>query len=93
MIEEIQEAAEERPQRIDRIVFTGMHSGPSRRHPGLLRACSAMAKHIVSTHYSGISRYTTCTVLKIKLGEALSEGDAAPHSCETGVEAVNVLLE
>jgi propionate CoA-transferase len=45
----------------------------------------------LSKHYSGVSRYTTSTFLRMKLGEALEQRDVAPHIYENSEEARKAL--
>ena len=48
---------------------------------------SAMVRSLVGRFYSGVSRYTTSGLLRIKLGEALEKRGGAPHLFERGNEA------
>lgn len=93
MIEEIQEAVESKLKTIDRQVFAVVNYDHFQIHPELMEPYTAMVKHIVATYYSGVTRYTTSTFLKMKLKDALSKRGVAPHIYETGAEAVKVLLK
>jgi propionate CoA-transferase len=55
--------------------------------PELMEAYTAMVKGIVDRFYSGVTRYTTSTFLRMKIGEALQERALAPHIYETRKEA------
>ena len=46
-----------------------------------------MVKYLVDHYYSGVTRYTTSTFLRMKLGEALKKRDVAPHIYESSEEA------
>jgi propionate CoA-transferase len=50
-----------------------------------------VVKCLVDTHYSGVTRYTTSTFLRMKLGDALKQRDVAPHIHESSAEAKRAL--
>lgn len=91
-IDEIREAVEKRLQEIGKPVFAVVNYDHFQIHPELMEPYTAMVKHIVATYYSGVTRYTTSTFLKMKLKDALAKRGVAPHIYETGAEAVRVLL-
>ena len=47
--------------------------------PELIDAYIAMVKGVVERHYHDVTRYTSSTFLRMKLGEALARGDMAPQ--------------
>ena len=55
--------------------------------PELIEDYIAMVKGVVERHYHGVTRYTSNTFLRVKLGEALEKGSVAPHLYETASEA------
>lgn len=55
--------------------------------PELVEAYTEMVKSIVDRHYTGVTRYTTSTFVRMKIGEALKERAMAPHIYETREEA------
>jgi len=55
--------------------------------PELVGAYSDMVKSIVDRYYTGVTRYTTSTFLRMKIGDALKERHMAPHIYETREEA------
>ena len=55
--------------------------------PELVEDYSDMVKGVVSRHYHDVTRYTSNTFLRVKLGEALEKGSIAPHLYETASEA------
>jgi propionate CoA-transferase len=55
--------------------------------PELMEAYTTMVKAIVERFYTGVTRYTTSTFLRMKIGEALQERALAPHIYETREEA------
>lgn len=48
-------------------------------------------KNVVSRFYTGVSRYTTSTFLRMKLGDALKKRDVAPYIFESRAEARKAL--
>ena len=50
-----------------------------------------MVKYLVDHYYTGVTRYTTSVLLRIKLGGALQKCDVVPHIYESGEEASRAL--
>ncbi len=50
-----------------------------------------MVKYLVDNYYTGVSRYTTSTFLRMKLGDALKKRDVAPYIFESSEEAKKAL--
>lgn len=46
-----------------------------------------MVKGVMARHYNNVTRYTTSTFLRMKLGEALTQRALSPHIYETREEA------
>jgi propionate CoA-transferase len=61
--------------------------------PELIDQYSDMVKELVKRYYSGVTRYTTSTFLRAKLGSALERRDVAPHIFESQEEAQRHLEE
>ena len=59
--------------------------------PDIVDEYTDMVKHLVDNYYSGVTRYTTSTFLRMKSGDALKKRDVAPHIYEIGDEARKVL--
>lgn len=59
--------------------------------PELVGAYTDMVKTIVERYYTGVTRYTTSTFLRMKIGDALKERRMAPHIYETRQEAEEAL--
>lgn len=55
--------------------------------PELVGAYTDMVKTIVDRFYTGVTRYTTSTFLRMKIGNALKEREMAPQIYETREEA------
>jgi propionate CoA-transferase len=61
--------------------------------PELIDAWSEMVKHVVERYYWGVTRYTTSSFLRMKLGTALAQRGVAPHIYESAEEAHHHLNE
>jgi propionate CoA-transferase len=59
--------------------------------PDLLDGYTEMVKYLVDRYYTGVTRYTTSTFLRMKLGDALQQRDVAPHIYESSEEARKAL--
>ena len=55
--------------------------------PDFVDEYTDMVKFLVDNYYSGVTRYTTSTFLRMKLGDALKKRDVASHIYESGDEA------
>ena len=55
--------------------------------PDVLDAYTDMVKGLMDRFYSGVTRYTTSSFLRMKLGEALSQRSVAPYIYESSEEA------
>jgi len=61
--------------------------------PDLEEAYIAMVKDLAGRYYAGVTRYTTSTFLRMKLGRALAARPLAPHIYESEEEARALLHE
>ncbi|GBC61969.1 acyl CoA:acetate/3-ketoacid CoA transferase [Desulfonema ishimotonii] len=59
--------------------------------PEVLNEYTYMVKGLVDRFYSGVTRYTTSTFLRMKLGDALRERNVSPHIYESQTEARKAL--
>jgi propionate CoA-transferase len=59
--------------------------------PDIVDDYTDMVKQLVDNYYSGVTRYTTSTFLRMKLGDALKIRDVAPHIYESSAEAQKAL--
>ena len=55
--------------------------------PDLIDEYTAMVKDVVDRFYSGVTRYTTSSFMRMKLGKALRERHVAPYVFESADEA------
>ena len=61
--------------------------------PELVDEYTDMVKELVDNYYEGVTRYTTSTFLRMKLGESLEKRRVAPHIYESREEARKALRE
>jgi propionate CoA-transferase len=61
--------------------------------PDIIDEYSAMVHDLVDRFYSGVTRYTTSSFLRAKLGDALKQRALAPHIYESAEEATAHLRE
>ena len=59
--------------------------------PELVDEYTDMVKDLVENYYEGVTRYTTSTFLRMKLGESLEKRHVAPHIYESREEARKAL--
>ena len=59
--------------------------------PDVVDEYTDMVKYLVDHYYSGVTRYTTSTFLRMKLGNALKHRNLAPHIYESSKEARKAL--
>jgi len=59
--------------------------------PDLVDEYTEIVKYLVNKYYLGVTRYTTSTFLRMKLGDALQERGVKPHIYESSEEARNAL--
>ena len=59
--------------------------------PDLVDEYTEMVQYLVNQYYSDVTRYTTSTFLRMKLGDALQKRGVKPHIYESGEEAREAL--
>ena len=59
--------------------------------PELVDDYIVMVRNIIARHYHDVTRYTSSTFLRMKLGEALARNRVVPHLFETETEALGHL--
>jgi propionate CoA-transferase len=77
---------------LDKKVYTIVNYDNFTILPDIVDEYTDMVKYLVDTYYSGVTRYTTSTFLRMKLGDALKKRDVAPHIYESSAEAKERLL-
>ena len=90
-MQEIKAAVEKILSPLDHKVYTIVNYDNFSILPELVDEYTEMVKHLVDHYYSGVTRYTTSTFLRMKLGDALEKRSVAPHIYESGDEARRVL--
>jgi propionate CoA-transferase len=59
--------------------------------PDVLNEYTYMVKGLVDRFYTHVTRYTTSTFLRMKLGDALERRNVSPHIYESRAEAQQAL--
>ncbi|MFH2128879.1 MAG: acyl CoA:acetate/3-ketoacid CoA transferase [bacterium] len=90
-ITDIQEAVERIVKPLSKKVYTIVNYDNFMINDDLLEAYTRMVKFLVDHYYSAVTRYTTSTFLRAKLGEALKERSVSPHIYESRQEAQMIL--
>jgi propionate CoA-transferase len=83
-VQAVKEAVEQLVSPLDKKVYTIVNYDNFTIMPD-------MVKQLVDHYYSGVTRYTTSTFLRMKLGDALQKRDVAPHIYESSAEAQQAL--
>ena len=90
-VEEIKNAVEKIVAPLNQKVYTIVNYDNFTILPDIVDEYTDMVKHLVDNFYSGVTRYTTSTFLRMKLGDALKKREVAPHIYESGEEARRAL--
>jgi propionate CoA-transferase len=90
-VEDIKNAVEKIVALLNQKVYTIVNYDNFTILPDIVDEYTDMVKHLVDNYYSGVTRYTTSTFLRMKLGDALKKRDVAPHIYESGQEARQAL--
>ena len=83
----IQDAVEKRCRKIGRRVQVIVNYASYRIDDEVLDTYARMVRHLEENCYTTVTRYTTGAFLRMKLGDALTRRDVAPHIFETEEEA------
>jgi propionate CoA-transferase len=86
-IEHIREIVAQRLSPLSRKVYAIINYDNFSILPDVLEAWSDMVGEVTERFYSGVTRYTTSTFLRMKLGDALKNREVAPHIYESAEEA------
>jgi len=92
-VDDIKHAVEKIVSPLDQKVYTIVNYDNFSILPDIVDAYTDMVIFLVEHYYSGVTRYTTSTFLRMKLGDALKKRDVAPHIYESGDEARRALGE
>ena len=90
-VEDIKNAVEKIVAPLHQKVYTIVNYDNFTILPDIVDEYTDMVKHLVDNFYSGVTRYTTSTFLRMKLGDALKKREVAPHIYESRQEAQEAL--
>ncbi|MDX1512412.1 MAG: acyl CoA:acetate/3-ketoacid CoA transferase [Gammaproteobacteria bacterium] len=86
-VDRVRSTVERRCEDIGRRVGVMVNYDGCRIDPAVLDAWAAMVRHLEETRYTQVTRYTTSAFMRMKLGEALSRRNVAPHIFESREDA------
>jgi propionate CoA-transferase len=86
-VQNVKEAVEKIVAPLGKSVYTIVNYDNFSILPDIMDEYTDMVKYLVENYYSGVSRYTTSTFLRMKLGDALKKRDVAPYIFESSEEA------
>jgi propionate CoA-transferase len=86
-IDDVKIAVEHKLQPLGKKVYAIVNYDNFSIVPELVDAWTEMVKSLVERYYWGVTRYTTSSFLRMKLGNALAERGLAPHIYESAEEA------
>ena len=90
-VQSVKDAVERIVSPLGKKVYTIVNYDNFTLMPDIVDEYTDMVKHLVDHYYSGVTRYTTSTFLRMKLGDALQKRDVAPHIYESSQEARQAL--
>jgi propionate CoA-transferase len=90
-VQDVKEAVERIVAPLGKKVYTIVNYDNFSILPDIIDAYTETVKYLVENYYSGVSRYTTSTFLRMKLGDALKKRDVAPYIFESSEEAKKAL--
>jgi propionate CoA-transferase len=90
-VQKIKSLAEKTLAPLGRKVYTFVNYDNFNILPELVDEYTDMVKDLVANYYEGVTRYTTSTFLRMKLGESLEKRNVAPHIYESREEARKAL--
>jgi propionate CoA-transferase len=86
-VEEVRHAVESKLAPLGRKVHAIVNYDNFEIFPDIIDEYMAMVRGLVDRFYSGVTRYTTSSFMRAKLGEALKQRGMAPHIHESAEEA------
>lgn len=90
-IQEAKEAVEKILIPLEKKVYTIVNYDNFSILPDLVEEYTEMVKYLGNKYYTGVTRYTTSTFLRMKLGNALQKRGVKPHIYESSEEAREAL--
>src|SRR5258707_1609243 len=92
-VEKIRRIVENRLAPLGRKVYAIVNYDNFEIFPDVIDEYSTMVRDLVYRFYSGVTRYTTSSFLRAKLGDALKQRAVAPHIYESAEEATTHLRD
>jgi propionate CoA-transferase len=86
-VEQVRRAVESKLTPLAHKVYAIVNYDNFEIFPDVIDDYSSMVRDLVDRFYSGVTRYTTSSFLRAKLGDALKRRAMAPHIFETAEEA------
>jgi propionate CoA-transferase len=86
-VDQVRLAVESKLAPLGRKVYAIVNYDNFEIFPDIIDEYSSMVRGLVDRFYSGVTRYTTSSFLRAKLGDALKQRAMAPHIFETAEEA------
>lgn len=86
-VDDVRRAVEQKLAPLARKVYAIVNYDNFEIFPDIIDEYSSMVRGLVDRFYSGVTRYTTSSFLRAKLGDALKQRAMAPHIFETAEEA------
>jgi propionate CoA-transferase len=93
IIEQIEAAVTEKLSALDKKVYTIVNYDNFEISPELVDDYTDMVKRVVDRYYTGVTRYTTSTFMRMKIGDALKNRGVAPHIYESRHDAHTALAK
>ena len=90
-VQAVKEAVERIVKPLGKKVYTIVNYDNFTIMPDIVDEYTDMVKYLIGRYYTGVTRYTTSTFLRMKLGDALQKRDVAPHIYMSSEEARNAL--
>lgn len=86
-VERVRAAVERRCRKIGQRVRVVVNYDGCRIEEAVLDAWAAMVRYMEENYYTRVTRYTTSAFMRMKLGDALSRREVAPHIFESREDA------
>lgn len=90
-VKQVEQAVATTLATLDKKVYTIVNYDNFTILPEIIDSYTDMVKGLVDRFYSGVTRYTTSTFLRMKIGDALQGRDVAPHIYESQKDAREAL--
>jgi propionate CoA-transferase len=92
-VDDIREQAERKLKPLGRKVYAIVNYDNATILPEVIDAYGEMVRYLMDNYYWGVTRYSTSSFLRLKLGDALTNRGVAPHIYESAEDARKHLHE